>query len=59
LTVLALQILTIHYDHKKDEWKMIKTKSAKWMKSIKMAHEKKDALDDAEKKVKALVKASD
>ena len=58
LTILALQILAVHFNAKQDEWKMIKIKSQKWKASFKSQYEnKKDALDDAEKKVKAMVRA--
>lgn len=54
LTVLALQVLTLYFGDKRDEWKMIQTKANKWCRSFKMKHENKAAIEQLEKNIKKM-----
>ena len=55
LSILALQILQVFFNDKKNEWKLIKTKSNRWCRAFKDKHEQKSALDQMEKAIKKMV----
>ena len=58
LTVLALQILAVHFVEKKAEWKMIMTKANKWQRTFKAKNsDRKDAINQVEKDVKNMVES--
>ena len=60
LTILALQILNIHFSEKKSEWKMIMNKASKWARSFKIDNnEKKNEVGQIEKDIKNMVQAFD